>query len=162
MTEPETTTDRPGAKASPSRRDRLIKAAFLVVALGIVAYAIILPHLTKPLAGWSDDLPAALQQARAEGRKLVVLMYDSPQNLTYTKLRVVVTKDGNREAMDAANILRVQARVKRGDPVAGRFSVGNFPTTLLLSPDGEVLTRWEGYIPEIEYRTRFLQGESQN
>ena len=163
MTESDPTTpDRPETPSpAASKRDRLIKAAFLVVALGIVAYMIIMPHLTKPLDGWSDDLPAALDQARTEDRKLVVLMYNSPQDLTYTKLRGIVSKDGNREAMDAANLLRVQTRVKRDDPIIQRFDVESLPTTLLLSPDGEVLTRWVGFIGEIDYRARFLNGESQ-
>ncbi|MFW6146283.1 MAG: hypothetical protein ACOC7R_03010 [Planctomycetota bacterium] len=165
MTEPDTTTsDRPEPQATPaSKRDRLIKAAFLIVALGIVAWKVIQPQLTIPLDGWSTDLPAALAQAKAEGRKLVVIMYDNPQNHTYkNRLREVVTKPGNREAMDEANVLRVQARLKRDDPLARRFGVDSFPTTLLLSPDGEVVTRWVGTIGEIAFRAEFLKGEPQH
>ncbi|NLF30735.1 MAG: thioredoxin family protein [Planctomycetes bacterium] len=163
MSDAETTTnDRSDAKGPPSARDRLIKAGFLVVALGVVGWAVVKPHLTLPLDGWSDDLPAALSQAKAEGRRVVVIMYDNPQNHTYkNRLRDVVSKDGNREAMDAANMLRVQARVKKDHPLAQRFGVTGFPTTLLLSPDGEVITRWVGTIGEVAFRAEFLQGQPQ-
>ncbi len=165
MSDPDTTTPprtEPPTK-TPSKRDRLIKTAFLVVALGIVAWKVIQPQLTIPLPGWTTDLPAALAQAKATGRKLVVIMYDNPQNHTYkNKLRTIVSKEQNREAMDEADMLRVQARLKKEDPLAKRFGVRSFPTTLLLSSEGELITRWVGNIGEVEFRQRFLKGERQH
>ena len=156
-------TETPQTPQTPAKsaRDRYVKLGFLVVALLIVGGLIILPHLTKPLRGWDDDLDAALEQAAAEDRKIVAVLYDTPQNQNYDRLRGILQKGGNIEALEAADVIRVHARVDKDDALVRRFKVTTFPTTLLIGPDGKVITRWTGYIGEVAFRQNFLQGEPQ-
>ena len=65
----------PPAKAR-GRRSRL-------VFIGVILAAVIVVYLiqVKPpsrLKGWGTDLPAILQQAKAEGRPVLVLFHSSP------------------------------------------------------------------------------------
>ncbi len=156
-----TTESSPPAESRPKPpADRWIKLGFAAVAIAIVGWLILHQHMESSLPGWSNDLPAALAQARLENRKLVAVVYDSPQNHDYKKLRVILTKKGNVEAMDDANVLRVQTSLGRRDPLIATYEIEIYPTTLLIGPDGKVITRWTGYIGETVFRSRFLKGKS--
>ena len=142
-----------------SKTDRYVKLAFMAVALIVVGWVIVHQHLTAPLKGWGKDLPAALAQAAAEGRRVVVIAYDSPQNHDYKKLRRIVRKAGNIEALREADVIQVHARMDADDPLAKQFGITAFPTTLLIGPDGKTITRRVGYIGEVRFRTDFLKGK---
>jgi hypothetical protein len=151
----------PAAAPPTTKTDRYVKLGFLIVTVGIVGWLIVQPHISFPMRGWDTDLQAALTQAAAESRSVVAMVYDSPQNLAYSKLREVVSKAGNREAMQKANVICVHVRLDSDDPLAKQFEIKEFPTTLLIGSDGKAISRWTGYIGEVAFRQEFLQGEPQ-
>jgi len=147
--------------ASKTKSDRYVKLGFLVVTLGIVGWLIVNPYISRSLPGWDEDLQAALETAKAENRKIVLLAYDTPQNHNYGKLRKIVEKPDNREALERANVLRVHLRMDADDLTARKYKITQFPTTLLIGPDDKVITCWVGYIGEAAFRTHFLAGKPQ-
>jgi len=152
----------PTAPPPATKTDRYVKLGFLIVTVGIVGWLIVHPHISRPMKGWGTDLQAALAQGQAEGRSVVAMVYDSPQNQAYGKLRKVVAKPGNREAMQKANVIRVHARLSTNDDSAKRLDITELPTTLLIGPDGKTITSWTGYIGEVAFRQEFLQGKPQS
>jgi hypothetical protein len=158
--------ESPGAPASsPSpvkgKADRYVKLVFLVAFLAVVGWLIARQYFGTSLPGWSGDLEAALKDAAVENRKIVALTYDSPNDFDYEKLRIVVDKKANREAMEAAKVIRVHCRMSKTDPMAVKYKISRFPATLLIAPNGDLITRWEGYIGEVAFRKEFLQGKAQ-
>jgi hypothetical protein len=148
-----------GASAkSTKHQDRRVKLAFLLVVIATTAWVTYHQLTQTQLTDWSNDLPAALAQAAKEGRPVVAIIYDSPTDYDYGRLQVVVEKEGNRKAMKNINALRVATR---NTVEAAKYGVTKYPTTLLLNSNGQVQTAWAGYIPEIEFRQRFLKGEPQ-
>ena len=65
---------------------------------------------------------------------------------------------GNVDAMANANVIRVKVRLPKTHPLAVKYGVNGYPTTLLIAPDGALVTSRRGYIGEVAFRARFLKG----
>jgi len=162
--------DQPSQTAGPNagspapargKAERYVKLGFLVVVLAVVGWLIARQYLGTSLTGWSGDLNAALQQAARENRRIVALTYDSPNDLEYEKMRENVAKLGNAKALEEAGVIKVHTRLAMSDPLAVKYKVSRFPATLLIAPDGTLITCWTGYIGEVAFRKEFLMGEQQ-
>lgn len=144
--------------AGKDRRGKLIFLALLVLGAGWVIYN---QFTRTQLKDWQRDLPAALEQAAKENRQVVVVVYDSLTDEDFKRVEYILTKEANRKAMDAMQAIRVITRLRRDDPLAKKYGVTEYPTTLLLSPRGERITIWVGLIGEVEFRYEFLKGRPQ-
>ena len=159
MTE-ERPQDVPEQQPAKTKKRRWGKLFFLLLFL-IVAGWIVLHQRTHTLLGdWDHDLQAALRQAEREDRQIVAVIYDSANDYTFTKLQGILVKPGNVKAMKEANVIRIVTSLSEDDPLAAKYSVRTYPTTLLISPAGESITAWTGYIGETDFRRYFLKGEA--
>ena len=105
---------------------------------------------------WGTDLPAALKQARAEGKRVLLEFTGSDWNPSCIALHDrVLTQPGFRD-WAAQKLVLVRADFPRhtSPPKAQadankflvhKYAVQGFPTFLLLDADGTVLHRIEGY-----------------
>lgn len=144
-------TTRPG-------RDRTIKLAFVAVTV-VVLGAIYYSQRGLGISGWEGDVPAALTQAAAENRSVVVFFANSPpgENERWIKANIIA-KAENETALEKGRFIKVLANVsnKSKSALARRYGITELPTLLLLGPDGAEKNRREGRIGEVEFRTGFL------
>jgi hypothetical protein len=138
--------------------DRWVKLGFLVVASGIVFF--IWRSLRNPsMPGWGDDLDAALVQARAEKRRIVVFFMNRPPGeLDRWNRDSIIRKPGNQQALRNGNFIRVTIQLPsdlQSEP-AKRYKLKKLPTLILLGPDGKELNRREGRLGELDFRSGFL------
>lgn len=157
--------DETGADETAKRPgERWVKLAFLLVALAIAGWLVARPYFRSGLNPkvWGKNFDRAMTQAKQNDRRVVAVLYDSFNNADFEKMRnITLSKAGNIEAMRERNMIPVAVRASRDDAVAKTYGVSTFPTTLLLAPDGTLIVAWEGYIGEIDFRSRFLEGQPQ-
>ena len=150
------------AENAPTRpgKNKKIALAFLLVAI-IGAGVIYCSHRElRPPLGWiDDDLGEAMRLARQRSANVVVLFVAKPPSEAGRSLRDgTLSKGANTQALKDGNFVAVMVRVppSRRSEIAGEFGVTAFPTTLILSPEGEELNRREGKIGQTDFRNRFL------
>jgi len=152
-------TNKANTVAKPhARRDRWVKIGFLVVLI-IVAAAIWYWHRQPPtMKGWGRDLDAALRQAVAERRQLLVFFISSPPSDTARRMvRTTLAVPENRKRLNEGPFVKVKVEVDSlKSQLAGKYTLRKLPTMLLLSPDGVELNRREGFIGEVDFRNGFL------
>ena len=153
-------TDLADNTSAKPRKNIKVALAFLLVAV-MGAGVIYCSHreLRAP-PGWiDDDLPEAMRQAKEGDSNVVVLFVTKPPSETGRRLRdTTLSKEANTQALTDGNFVAVMVRVPRSrrSEIASEFNVTEFPTTLILSPEGEELNRREGKIGETDFRNRFL------
>jgi len=151
------TDSRAPVPKSPHKKVGLIFLAIAIIAVVTIQY--LQRSLAAP-SGWIDnDLPEAMRQAKQRSANIVVLFVAKPP----TEIdRWITTKtlseEANMKALEDGNFVAVMVRVSGNQRAqyAEEFSVHTFPTTLILSPDGEELNRKEGKIGETDFRDVFL------
>ncbi len=147
-------------QAKKTKPDHKAKVIFLMIALVIGGGILLIQRRPPELPeGWSEDLPAALKQARLENRRLVIVFIAKPPSDTCRKLfDTTLAKPKNREAITDGRFIPVRQRIKPTKPsdVAKKYKVTHFPTTLILSPGGKELNRREDFIGELPFRDGFL------
>lgn len=139
------------------RPERVIKLAFVVVTLAVVAMLYGLQRRGLSLPGWGNDLPAALAQAAREGRPVLAFFVSSPPGYTSREL-TKNTIPKNAQAIEHGRFITVVVKVSnlsRSEP-ANRYGITKLPTMLVIGPDGAEKNRREGFIGELEFRTGFL------
>ena len=162
MSEPTSTDAQPSGKAAPKRKhDRWVKLGFLVVALAIVAFLVIDQRKFPAPTGWGEDLDEALATAKAENRHVVVLFVKHPMGeLAKTVIANVINKVDNRKAVIAGNFVPV---IVRGPDQQMRddYKLTEFPTLMILDPNGREVKRREGSDtrPEVAFRSELLDLE---
>lgn len=126
----------------------------LLMAL-FLAGALLIWRWTQPVGGpqipsdqeinWVSSLPAALEQAEATGRPVMIDFYADwcpPCNMldeqTYADARVVNA---------ATNWISVKIDIDANQPVAREYQVSSIPTIVFLSPEGKELSRFSGFVP---------------
>lgn len=100
--------------------------------------------------GWSTDLEAALVQAKAENKPLLVEFTGSDWCPPCIKMRKEVFS--KKEFVDAASekFILVEIDVPRGDkevaeknrPIAREYKIEGYPTVILLDSEGKEFTRF--------------------
>ena len=157
-----TDTSAPSTAAErPARKNRLVIAGFLAVAVGLVAFNVVKGRSVPAPRNWGEDLKAALDLGKAEGRQIVVLFVRHPASqMARDLIRYTIAKPDNRNAITEGNFVPVMVRL-RGDSkneLMSEYKLKNMPTLILLSPDGEEIRRLEGQAtkPEVPFRQDFL------
>jgi hypothetical protein len=154
----------PAAAEGPARprRDRAIKLAFVLVTLVIVALLYWSQRRGLSLPGWGNDLTAALAQAAAENRPVVVLFASAPPGEPERWLKSsILTKPENETALLDGRFIKVMLNVGNAaasEPVK-RYKITEMPTLLVLGPNGIEKNRRpcrSQRIGEVEFRTGFL------
>jgi uncharacterized protein YyaL (SSP411 family) len=115
---------------------------------------------TVPTTAWSSSLPAALEQAKASQKPVLVVfsgsdwckpcmmlkqeVFDQPEFMQYAKDKFVLARfDFPRNKKNALP----KDQTKLNEDAAAQFNKeGAFPAVVLLSPEGRVLAR-TGYRP---------------
>ena len=162
MSEPTPSNKQSSGKAAPGRRhDRWVKLGFLVVALAIVGYLVIKQRSFPAPAGWGDNLAEALTTAKSENRHVVALFVAHPMGeLAKTVITQVINKGDNRNAVRAGNFVPV---IVRGPDQQMRddYKLTEFPTLMILDPNGREVKRREGSDtrPEVAFRSELLDLE---
>ena len=154
----------PAAAEGPRRpkRDRVIKLAFVVVTLAVVALLYWSQRRGLDLPGWGSDLPAALTQAATEHRSVVVLFASLPPGEPERWLKdSIFPKPENEAALRDGRFIKVLQNVGSlsASQTAARYKITELPTLLLLGPDGVEKNRRlcrTRRIGEVEFRTGFL------
>lgn len=155
--DPGTQPQAPAAKPPARRKDKWVKWVFGLAVLGaIIAVWIIQRSGPVAFQNWRDNLPAAIDEASRDDRKVLVLFGSSPPGQDERKLGDAIAKKQNAEAITQGGFIAV--RVVDGE-LARKWKVQRMPTMLILQTKGnEVveLNRREGYIGEVAFRDEFL------
>ena len=113
----------------------------------------------SPLKSWSTDLAGTFRRAQREQRKVVAVIYDSVENKLYRKLIGTLTDPRNVEAIQRTKVLPVHVWLAKDDPLTEKYGIDAYPASLLIKPNGELITRWSGYIGQTDFRWEFLKGK---
>lgn len=132
---------------------------FLLMGLTMAALLILTIHVTKALEltstpeGWTDDLEAAIQQARTE-RKLVLVDFSGSDWCGWCKRldrEVFNTKEFLSGAKDKYVLVMIDSprnktllsnkAKKRNPALIRKFGISGFPTVLILDGEGKTLFR---------------------
>ncbi len=153
-------TDHPaGEQVTKTKPDHRAKVVFLIIAL-VIGGGILLVQRKPPKlpAGWSEDLPAALKQARLENRRLmIVFMASPPSHIGRKMFDTTLSKRENKKALEDGRFIPVRQLIKSTESeTAKEYKVTRFPTTLILGPGGNELNRRERFIGEVPFRDGFL------
>ncbi|MCJ7544645.1 MAG: hypothetical protein MUP47_08820 [Phycisphaerae bacterium] len=136
-----------------------MKIAFVVI-LVIASAALWLRQRRDPeLIGWGKDLAAALQQAKADNRLILVLFTDAP--MTYDDkhaVKNVVTTDRTMSALGKLSYVRVHLNIEDNTAEAKTYKVESTPTYLLLDSSGRELRRTSGLMNDVTFIKEFLSG----
>lgn len=175
MTETPSTPAKSTPPAKPGRRksDRRVKLVFLAAALAIVAWLLVKQYYGPPPPfPWTSDFAAALNKAKAENRRIVLIVYTRLPGEDYKRsVEGTISRSENREAFKESGALCV--RVTPSDPAFQKWLASQgmqepeLPAFYLLRPDG--LPAWvevsgpmrqvhTGMMPEVPFRHGFLDG----
>ena len=148
-----------GSDPTKPRQNKKIRLIFLLVAIAAVVGITHCQRDLRPPPGWIDNMDEAMRRARANNANVVVLFVAKPPTATCRRLRdTTLSKEANNEALREGDFVAVMVRVPRSrrDEIAEEYQVTGYPTTIILSPEGEVLKRTEGFIGEMDFRYKFL------
>ena len=143
--------------AGKLRRDRLVKVAFVVVSLVVVALVYFKQRGGTGLRDWGTDLPAALSQAAAENRP--VLVFFTGKAISEEARRLIAnTIPKNAQAIEEGKFIKVVVKLDSSldSETAKRYKITSLPTMLVLAPDGAEKNRRVGFIGEMDFRSGFL------
>ena len=153
-------TDDSGKKPAKRTSDYRAKLGFIVAAIAIcVAVYFYIQRGRMILRSWPSDLEKALQQARSEDRRPLLLFMSSPPSETTRQMAgTTLKKAHNRKAIAEGKFIPVKVVLDTSlkSDLARRHKIRKLPTMLILSPAGEELNRREGMIGEMQFRQDFL------
>jgi thioredoxin-related protein len=131
---------------------RGVKALVLALALAgsLVAMSVSSSVSAK---GWLRDVEHALSVAQSQQRPLVVFV--STDRCVYCDKMIATTfRDVNvRQALGSSFVAAAIKGSERPD-LMQHLQIRSFPTTLLVSPDGEVLDQMTGYVDASKFQQR--------
>ena len=156
MNQQDTQQEPPARKTG---RDRWVKIGFIV--LLIVAAAVILMLQRRGLAikDWGKDLDAALRQAKAEDRPVVVFFVNRPPSNTATTIRKHIRQPANQQALKDGKFIPVIVELSSSldSDIAKRYQVRELPTLMVLTSRGKERNRSVGNLGEVPFREQFLE-----
>ncbi len=143
------------SKSTPA--ERWVKRCFILAIL-LAGVIVLYIQFRGPMLGWPDDLEAALAEAKAGRRSVVVFVRSFPVSATGKRMvNTTLAKGRNKKALEKGEFLRVEIRLDRSADWAKKYGVTKTPTMLLIAPDGEKFHRQEGMIGETDFRDGFLK-----
>jgi hypothetical protein len=124
---------------------------FLLLLAGFVLVNHRLSTGGKPIAWIDNDLTAAVKQAETEKRKVFLYLYE-PNDPTHARNELqVFTQRWARKPLEHVVCCRVV--LGPGDPLRFRYKCDGKPLFLLLDAKGNVLSRVEGAVDELQFFT---------
>jgi hypothetical protein len=135
-----------------SRKERLVKIAFLAVTVLVVVAVYQMQKNPPILTSWRQDLDAARRDARAQDRRLLLLfVYSDPGETERWLAANTLLK--NESGMEKGKYIRVKVPVPTGMdcPPVRTYDVKHIPTLVILDANGTVLGRREGRVGEIDF-----------
>jgi hypothetical protein len=148
---------RPVPPASPAKpgRDK-VKAGFIVVVLGLIVLVWYLQRQSPQNLDWDQDLPKAMQQAKVEDRRLLVLVTTATPGEEDQFNNNTIGKNKKVLAEGRFILVKVVVPLSLDAPFAKEHQIAKVPTMLLLDSKGNELNRRAGRIGEVEFRKGFL------
>ena len=117
-------------------------------------------HHESVTVKWEDDLPAALERARSEGKPVLVNFY-ADWCVWCKRLESTTLRDTQVATMLRDKVVPLSLNVEgSGRELSNEFRVDGLPTILMLDPDGREIGRIPGYTPPSGFLQRvegFLQ-----
>jgi hypothetical protein len=148
MSDPSNPSPQLVAASSKAGKDRLGKAVFLALAVGIsLAVYFGFGRGQTLLPGWPTEIDQALAQAKAENRRVLALFISTPPGQTTLRLaREVLGKTPNPRNIAKGRFIKVKVRVDSAakDAMSKRFGITRVPTVVIFGADGVELNRREG------------------
>ncbi len=151
----ENTADPVTKTETKEKRTKTILILLIIAAMvGIYFYQ----QRGLKIEGWGEDLDAALTQAKAENRPVVVMFANKSQTPTARTLRKHISQPSNKKALEQGNYITVMVYLDNAldSDLAKKYKIESLPTLLLLKPDGTEHNRGEGNIGETPFRDTFL------
>jgi len=100
---------------------------------------------------WKKDYDAALQDAKQDGR-FVVVFFGGPDCPPCAKMHDTTFKDKAVVEQVNKTFVNVYVHLDGPNPVAKQFGVEAIPTIFLVASDGTRVRKWEGYVGPEDYR----------
>jgi len=117
-------------------------------------------HHESVTVKWEDDLPAALERARSEGKPVLVNFY-ADWCIWCKRLESTTLRDAQVATMLRDKVVPLSLDVEGdGRQLSNEYRVDGLPTILMLDPDGREIGRIPGYTPPSGFLQRvegFLQ-----
>jgi thiol:disulfide interchange protein len=136
-----------------SRRSSTIGMGLLFLAALVAAYL----WTTRPVPppeGWSEDYAAALREAAATGRNVLIDFYLRGCAPCRVMDRTVMTAEPVKKALSEFVLVRLDLAAE--DQLADRFQVVGAPTYVVLNPEGRMLSQTSGILT-VEQFVTFLE-----
>lgn len=158
---PQEQPPEPRQAAPQDRRNPWVKLGFVVALIAVAVVVWMLQTRPLSIAGWGDDLSAALRQAQENDSMVVAHFCRRPPSEAAEHNKYVLQKPENVEAMREGNFIGVVVTVDSpSDPLARKYGVDTLPMLVLIDSDGEVVKRHPRKIGEVPFRSQFLaEGE---
>ena len=132
------------------------------IMISIAAVCCIFTAAAKVPSGWTTNYDAALKQAKAEKKKVLILFTGSDWCSWCKQLRKNVLDKGVFEKYAKENLVLVYfdfpnnrkiANSQMGiqQSMAKKFGIKGFPTTVVIDAQGRKLLAIEGYLPLNDY-----------
>ena len=150
-------------KPRKSKVDLWIKIGFVLAAIGIAIF-ITRRQRSFDVGHWGRDFPAAMQQARQENRRVVVLFLRNPVGPLEHRVRNIILKPENVRAFRDGHFIGVlvQSPENLDSELAVQYGIEGLPTLLLLDPNGAELDRRGDDVGETDFRGGFLAEDDPN
>jgi hypothetical protein len=126
-------------------------ALFLLLLAGFALVNEYFSSSGRPVAWIDNDLNAALKQAAEQHRKVFLYLYEPADPIFARNEREVFTRRWAREPLEHVVCCRVA--LGPNDPLRTRYMYKNTPLFLLLDAQGNMLSRTEGAVDEIQFLT---------
>jgi thioredoxin-related protein len=145
--------------AKSNKKGRLILLLLiLAVAVGIYMYQ----RRGLSITGWSNDIDAAMDQAKEKQRPVVVFFVaQTPSPIAEEIKNKVIPKKGNQEALKKGKFIKVIFTVDSGlkSEAAKKYKLTKLPTLIAFDPSGKEYNRLEGPSAkdEVGFRDKLLK-----
>lgn len=144
------------------RKNRKGKLIFLglIVVVGLLIYMYQRRDLSIP--GWRNDFEATMSDAKKEGKMVVVLFTAQPPGEIARNIAVRVNMPANVDALfgkdgKGGKYIAVVASISKSSSLVRQYEITQFPTLMVLYPDGTIRNRHNGEIGEVPFRAEFLE-----
>ncbi|KKK96407.1 hypothetical protein LCGC14_2663070 [marine sediment metagenome] len=143
-------------------RDRWVKIGFVILLIVVAVVIFMLQRRGLAIKDWGKDLDAALRQAKAEDRPIVVFFVNRPPSDPAKTIRTRIQKPGNQQALKDGKFIPVIVELSSSldSDTARRYEVRELPTLMVLTSDGEERNRHEGNIGEVPFRQKLLENSN--
>lgn len=140
-----------------SRSDRIVKFAFLAVALAAAAGIYMMQRKGPELKGWQRNLAGALAEAERRDTRVVVVFMERPMSFGDRRLTTrCLAFYTSRKVLAHLKYVRVHLNNKANKQAMQEYEITRLPSVLLLDSTGKVLKKREGFMTDIDFCNDFL------